>query len=71
VVVSLTCGASQCVEPDQILKLGKLVESRLADLPPVPPAAGLNDDAPEGAPGVPAPTSAPEPEPAASPGAKP
>jgi hypothetical protein len=73
VVVSLTCGASQCVEPDQILKLGKLVESRLADLPPVPPASGLNDDAPEGAPQVPTPTPAPEPdaEPATSPGAKP
>jgi hypothetical protein len=66
--VSLTCGASQCVEPDQILKLGKLVESRLADLPPVPPAAGLNDDAPEGAPAVPAPTPSPSPEPAPSPG---
>jgi hypothetical protein len=34
VVASLTCGASQCTEPAQILKLAKLVESRLPDLPP-------------------------------------
>jgi hypothetical protein len=32
VVASLTCGASQCTEPSQILKLAKLVESRLPDL---------------------------------------
>lgn len=36
VVVSLTCGASQCTEPGQILKLAKLVESRLPELPPEP-----------------------------------
>jgi hypothetical protein len=40
VVASLTCGASQCTEPAQLLKLAKLVESRLPDLPPEPvPAA--------------------------------
>jgi hypothetical protein len=40
VVASLTCGVSQCPEPAQILKLAKLVESRLPDLPPEPvPAA--------------------------------
>lgn len=33
VVVSLTCGAAQCTEPGQLLKLAKLVESRLSDLP--------------------------------------
>jgi hypothetical protein len=38
VVASLTCGAAQCPEPAQILKLAKLVESRLPDLPPEPPA---------------------------------
>jgi hypothetical protein len=34
VVVSLTCGASQCGDAGQIVRLGKLVESRLPDLPP-------------------------------------
>jgi hypothetical protein len=33
VVVSLTCGTAQCTEPGQLLKLAKLVESRLSDLP--------------------------------------
>ena len=36
VVASLTCGVSQCTEPAQLLKLAKLVESRLPDLPPEP-----------------------------------
>jgi hypothetical protein len=34
VVVSMTCGASQCTEPNQLTKLAKLVESRLSELPP-------------------------------------
>jgi hypothetical protein len=34
VVVSLTCGVNQCTEPSLILRLAKLVESHLADLPP-------------------------------------
>ena len=34
IVVSITCGTAQCTEAGQILKLGKLVESRLPDLPP-------------------------------------
>jgi hypothetical protein len=38
VVVSLTCGAGQCADAGQLLTLGKLVESRLPDLP-APPAA--------------------------------
>lgn len=33
IVVSLTCGTSQCTEPVQLLKLAKLVESRLPELP--------------------------------------
>ncbi len=33
VVVSMTCGASQCPEPAQMIKLAKLVESRLPELP--------------------------------------
>lgn len=36
IVVSLTCGASQCSESGQILKLAKLVESRLPELPAEP-----------------------------------
>ena len=39
VVASLTCGAAQCPEPAQILKLAKLVESRLPDLPAETPAS--------------------------------
>ncbi|HEY4393766.1 MAG TPA: hypothetical protein VGP64_06870 [Polyangia bacterium] len=49
VVVSLTCGSGQCTDPAQLLTLGKLVESRLSDLPaaaPVPAAAA--PDAPAG-----------------------
>ena len=34
VVVSMTCGGSQCTEPGQLVKLAKLVESRLPELPP-------------------------------------
>jgi hypothetical protein len=34
VVVTLTCGASQCTDPEQLVKLAKLVESRLPELPP-------------------------------------
>ena len=43
VVVSLTCGTGQCTDPGQLLTLGKLVESRLSDLPaasPLPTAPG-------------------------------
>jgi hypothetical protein len=47
VVVSLTCGTGQCTEAGQVLTLGKLVESRLLDLPPPasPAVPGLNDAA--------------------------
>jgi hypothetical protein len=46
VVVSLTCGSGQCTDQGQILTLGKLIESRLPDLPaaappPVPPPTNL------------------------------
>jgi hypothetical protein len=47
VVASLTCGVAQCPEPAQILKLAKLVESRLPDLPPEP--APATAPSPEGA----------------------
>ncbi|HTA17760.1 MAG TPA: hypothetical protein VK989_00625 [Polyangia bacterium] len=46
VVASLTCGAAQCPEAAQLLKLAKLVESRLPDLPPEP--APAVPPAPEG-----------------------
>src|SRR4051812_34506659 len=36
VVVSMTCGGSQCTEPAQLVKLAKLVESKLPELPPEP-----------------------------------
>jgi hypothetical protein len=39
IVASLTCGASQCPEAAQLLKLAKLVESRLPDLPAEPAPA--------------------------------
>jgi hypothetical protein len=37
VVASMTCGGSQCTEPGQLVKLAKLVESRLPELPQEPP----------------------------------
>jgi len=51
-VVSVTCGASQCSEPAMLLKVGKLVESHLAELPEAPAAGAATAPAPdaEGAP---------------------
>jgi len=52
VVVSLTCGTGQCTDPGQLLTLGKLVESRLSDLPaasPLPAAPGT-ESSPSSAP---------------------
>ena len=46
VVVSMSCGGSQCPEPGQLTKLAKLVESRLPDLPePAAPAPVLSPPA--------------------------
>lgn len=58
IVVSLTCGGGQCTDPAQLLTLGKLVESRLADLPaaaPLPTAPESDGAAavPSGAPAAP------------------
>ena len=39
VVVSMTCGSAQCTEPGQLVKLAKLVESKLPELPPEAPRA--------------------------------
>ena len=35
----MTCGSAQCTEPGQLVKLAKLVESRLPELPPEAPRA--------------------------------
>ena len=62
VVVSLTCGTGQCTDPGQLLTLGKLVESRLSELPapsPLPQAPGTMP--------VPAPAPTATPSPAAPP----
>ena len=55
VVVSLTCGTGQCTDPGQLLTLGKLVESKLSDLPAASPlpAAPETEKAPA-APALPA-----------------
>jgi hypothetical protein len=51
VVVSMTCGASQCPEPGQLGKLAKLVESRLPELPePAAPGGPAPAGTPAGAP---------------------
>lgn len=57
-VVSVTCGLGQCTEPSMLIKIGKLVESRLGDLPAESAASG-----PGGAPatGGPSPSSSPSP----------
>jgi hypothetical protein len=52
VVVSLTCGSGQCTDPAQLRTIGKLVESRLSDLPaaaplPVAPGPDTSSKAPE------------------------
>jgi hypothetical protein len=50
VVVSLTCGTAQCTDAGQLLKLAKLVESRLPDLPPEPARNTAVQPPPEGTP---------------------
>jgi hypothetical protein len=37
-VVSVTCGVGQCPDPEMVLRLAKLVESHLGDLPAIPGA---------------------------------
>jgi hypothetical protein len=50
VVVSLTCGNTQCVEPSQLAKLGKLVESHIPELEADPARGGTKPEpaTPEG-----------------------
>jgi hypothetical protein len=52
VVVSVTCGLAQCPDPAMVLRLGKLVEGHLGDLPPAPgsPAVEPAHKLPLGAP---------------------
>jgi hypothetical protein len=68
-VVSLTCGVAQCPEPELLLKLAKLVESRLVDVPaeaPRPAPAQPPAPAPAG-PLPPTPAATPTPAPAPTP----
>jgi len=37
-VVSVTCGIAQCTDPEMVLRLAKLVESHLGELPAIPGA---------------------------------
>jgi hypothetical protein len=37
-VVSVTCGVAQCTDPEMVLRLAKLVESHLSELPAIPTA---------------------------------
>jgi hypothetical protein len=37
-VVSVTCGVAQCPDPEMVVRLGKLVESHLSELPAIPGA---------------------------------
>jgi hypothetical protein len=60
VVVSLTCGSSQCAEASQLTKLAKLVESRLPELPQETPRAGTGEGAAPAEPGDKAGKAAPE-----------
>jgi hypothetical protein len=43
-VVSVTCGISQCPDPEMVVRLAKLVESHLGDLPAVPGAEPKVDE---------------------------
>lgn len=56
IVVSLTCGTEQCTDPDMILRLGKLVEGHLSELPPPSALPGEGEPAAQ-----PAPAQAPTP----------
>jgi hypothetical protein len=58
-VVSLTCGIAQCVDPAQLLRLAKLVESRLPDLPQPAPAQAPAPPERPALPAVPKPLAAP------------
>jgi hypothetical protein len=42
--VSVTCGIGQCTDPDMVVRLAKLVESHLGDLPPIPGAEPKADE---------------------------
>jgi hypothetical protein len=67
VVVSMTCGTSQCAEPGQLTKMAKLVEGHLSELPPEPPHTAAPPPATGPMPDVDAPALKPTPEPEVSP----
>jgi hypothetical protein len=48
IVVSVTCGTAQCTDPAMLLRLARLIEARLPDLPS-PEGARATPAAPEGA----------------------
>jgi hypothetical protein len=58
VVVSVTCGIAQCPDPAMVLRLGKLVESHLVELPPAPGSAPAEPPRKPPAPGEPVPAPA-------------
>jgi hypothetical protein len=43
-VVSVTCGVGQCPDPEMVLRLAKLVESHLGELPAIPGAEPKADE---------------------------
>jgi hypothetical protein len=53
VVVSVTCGTAQCTDSAMLLRLAKLVESHLGDLPARPEPAKPEGEAPAQPPGLP------------------
>ncbi len=63
VVVSMTCGSSQCAEPAQLTKLAKLVESRLPELPTETPRPMIPEPSGEGGGDVDHPATKPTPAP--------
>jgi hypothetical protein len=60
VVVSVTCGTAQCTDSAMLLRLAKLVESHLGDLPARPEPA-RPEEAPSGPPGLPVPAGGEKP----------
>jgi hypothetical protein len=67
VVVSMTCGNTQCTEPGQLVKMAKLVESHLSELPAEPPPAPAAAPPPDLPNEAPAPAVQPTPEPEVNP----
>jgi hypothetical protein len=60
VVVSVTCGIAQCPDPAMVLRLAKLVESHLGELPPAPGSGPADQSKPAAAPAAPAAPAKPQ-----------